>query len=135
MHGKSGAFGSSRKHGRVHSGVTMDPRTIWLHRDAPPKPAFGAPCNGCGTCCAAEPCPLGMLFSLRTRGRCRMLRFDAGASRYRCGVLPTSDAADRGARTATWADWSRRVARRLVARWIGAGIGCDSSNEAIAARR
>jgi len=54
----------------------MASRTIWLHRDALPKPDFGAPCNGCGVCCASEPCPLGVLLSWRRRGRCRLLHVD-----------------------------------------------------------
>jgi hypothetical protein len=66
----------------------MAERTIWLHRDAPPKPAAGAACNGCGVCCAAEPCPAGMLLSLRVRGRCRLLRFEPAQSRYHCGLMP-----------------------------------------------
>src|SRR6185436_20633224 len=85
----------------VHA--TMALRTIWLHRDAPPKPAVGQPCNGCGVCCAAEPCPLGMLLSLRTRGRCRMLRFDPAQSLYRCGLVPTPTRAHAMGWTARWA--------------------------------
>ena len=26
-------------------------QVVWLHPAAPPKPAEGAPCNGCGLCC------------------------------------------------------------------------------------
>jgi hypothetical protein len=100
----------------------MVSHTIWLHRDAPPKPAVGELCTGCGVCCASEPCPPGMLLSLRARGRCRMLRFDPATARYRCGLMPAADAA-----------WPQRVWRALVARWIGAGLGCDSTAEAIAA--
>jgi hypothetical protein len=96
----------------------MAERTIWLHRDAPPKPAAGAACNGCGVCCAAEPCPAGMLLSLRVRGRCRLLRFEPAQSRYHCGLMPGPGAA-------------RGVLRALVARWIGAGLGCDSTAQAI----
>ncbi len=29
---------------------------------APEKPAFGSPCNGCGFCCAAEPCGVARQF-------------------------------------------------------------------------
>jgi hypothetical protein len=125
MHGKSGAFGSTRVRNRVHSGATMAPLTIWLHRDAPPKPPFGAACNGCGVCCSAAPCPLGMLLGLRLRGRCRLLRFDAARSRYRCGLMPRADAPP--------ASWRRRVLP-LVTRWIGAGVGCDSTVQAAAAQ-
>ena len=101
----------------------MAQRTVWLHRAAPPKPAAGAPCNGCGVCCASEPCPAGMLLSLRTRGRCRLLRFETAPARYRCGLLTEPAGTQRG------------LLQRLAARWIGAGLGCDSTAQAIAASR
>lgn len=46
---------------------------IRLHVDAPPKPAFGAACNGCGVCCTLEPCPIGMIWSRRRHGACSAL--------------------------------------------------------------
>jgi len=105
-------------------------RTIWLHRDAPPKPLPGAPCNGCGVCCASAPCPLGVLVSGRTSGRCSRLRFDDVASRYRCGLVPRTPAAG-----ASWvARATAGTARVLLRRWIGASIGCDSTVEALARR-
>jgi hypothetical protein len=116
--------------------------TIWLHRDAPAKPPVGDACNGCGVCCSAEPCPLGMLLSLRVRGRCRMLHFEPAQSRYRCGLM--EDPSDMRAPVFAFGAAGplmpalshagpRRLLRRLVARWIGAGRGCDSSAQAIAA--
>ncbi len=90
-------------------------RIIHLHPLAPPKPATGAACNGCGVCCAAEPCPVGMLLSRRRRGACVRLRWDEAQQRYRCGLL--ADAS-----TPWWL-------RRLAARWIAAGTGCDSDLE------
>jgi hypothetical protein len=102
----------------------MATRTIWLHRNAPSKPHLGQPCNGCGVCCASEPCPLGILFSGRWRGRCRMLRFDAAAVRYRCGLI--RDIAPIG--------WRRSAGRLLdgwARRWIGAGLGCDSTAQVL----
>jgi hypothetical protein len=48
------------------------------------------------------------------RGPCVALRWDAQALRYRCGALLK---APQGWR------------RRLLARWIGAGIGCDADLE------
>jgi hypothetical protein len=87
----------------------MAPRVIHLHADAPAKPAVGAACNGCGVCCVAEPCPIGMLVSLRRRGACTALTWDPAGSRYRCGLL-----ADAG------------LGSRVVSRWIAAGTGCDS---------
>jgi hypothetical protein len=110
-------FDGSPEREKRHSPRTMATRTIWLHRNAPPKPQLGQPCNGCGVCCASQPCPLGILFSGRWRGRCRMLRFDEAAARYRCGLI-------RG--VADPFGW-RRVLDGWTRRWIGAGLGCDST--------
>jgi hypothetical protein len=52
-----------------------------------------------------------MLLSRRRSGACAMLRWDG--QRYRCGALAGASG------------WRRR----LLARWIGAGRGCDSSAE------
>lgn len=97
------------------------PTTIWLHADAPAKPVVGAACNGCGVCCASEPCPIGTMVSLSRRGRCRALAWDNALRRYRCGLLPRP-APGPASRPAglTWRE-------RLLRRWIGAGIGCDST--------
>lgn len=99
----------------------MAPRVIHLHQAAPPKPAVGAACNGCGVCCAAEPCPLGMLLSRRRRGACVALAWDEAAARYRCDVL---------AQPRRWLRWlPPTLARPAAARWIAAGRGCDSDLE------
>jgi hypothetical protein len=96
--------------------MNAPPQIVHLHRQAPPKPAPGAACNGCGVCCASTPCPLGMLLSGRVRGRCRLLQWNEGERRYRCGAMAA-------------AGWRRR----LAARWIAAGRGCDSWVEVEAA--
>lgn len=109
--------------------ASMSPETrriILLHPMAPPKPAVGQACNGCGVCCMAEPCPVGMVLSLRRRGACRRLRWDDAAQRYRCGLL---QALAPGAR----AGWLSRTGARLTARWIAAGQGCDAEYEATSA--
>ena len=104
----------------------MVTRTIHLHREAPPKPAPGAPCNGCGVCCAAETCPLGLLLFRRRRGPCPALSWhgETGAGRYRCGLLMAP------AHHLRWlpSRWES-TAGRLFARWIAAGTGCDSDAE------
>jgi hypothetical protein len=86
---------------------------ILLHPEAPPKPAEGAACNGCGVCCAAEPCPVGQILSRRRTGACVALRWAEGERRYRCGVV------DDPGRHLSWG-------RRLALRWIAAARGCDS---------
>ena len=100
----------------------MSRQVIRLHPAAPSKPAEAAPCNGCGVCCAAEPCPLGMLVSGRRSGACAALSWNDDAGAYRCGlveapgtVLPWLPAALGPAAT------------RLARRWISAASGCDSS--------
>lgn len=101
---------------------TGERRVILLHADAPPKPAWGAACNGCGLCCAAEPCPLGMMLSRRRHGACVALAWDEDQRLYRCGVLT---------QPARWLPWMpQALARRLAARWIAASRGCDASLQA-----
>jgi len=99
---------------------------------APAKPALGAPCNGCGVCCLAEPCPLGMLLSGARRGACTALRWQADSLQYRCGALvqPREVLAQSALRR-----WPRLAAlavallRRYAQRWIASGSGCDCSLE------
>ncbi len=83
-------------------------RTIRIHAAAPAKPVWGAACNGCGVCCLAEPCPIGTLVSLRTRGACRALRWNVGTANYRCGLIEVP------------------ALKAVIKRWIAAGRGCDS---------
>ena len=97
-------------------------RVIHLHVDAPPKPAWGEPCNGCGLCCLTEPCPAGMLLSGRRHGACRLVHWDTAAGCYRCGLMS-------GAATLRPA-WLAAVARRLARRWIASGAGCDAELDA-----
>ena len=103
-------------------------RVIHIHLHiyplAPPKPVVGAPCNGCGVCCLAEPCPLGMLVSGRRSGACAALRWQGEQARYVCGVV----APGAPALSARWrwlAPWVQRLARR----WIAVGVGCDADLE------
>lgn len=95
----------------------MTTAIIHLHREAPRKPAVNEACNGCGACCATEPCPIGAVVSLRRHGRCTALEWDEHARRYHCGLLLRAQA-------------SGPAAQRLVARWSAAGQGCDAPLEA-----
>lgn len=99
----------------------MQPVVIHIHPEAPPKPALGQPCNGCGLCCLAEPCPVGMVISRKRTGACEALRWQADAAQYRCGLL-TDTAEVLGPR---WT-WAAPLLRRLARRWISAGSGCDA---------
>jgi hypothetical protein len=93
-------------------------RVIHLHPQAPPKPELGAACNGCGVCCASEPCPMGMWLSRKAQGRCDALIWSDLEQRHHCGVV---------AEPQHWLPWlPRRAARALAMRWIAAARGCDS---------
>jgi hypothetical protein len=97
---------------------------IHIHPEAPPKPPEGEPCNGCGVCCLAEPCPVGVLVSGRLKGACKALVWSGEAERYHCGMLvgQVGTAADAGG-------WASRLRSRWVRRMISAGSGCDASIE------
>jgi hypothetical protein len=106
-----------------HGPVTL--RVIKIESLAPTRPAFGAPCNGCGACCLSEPCPVGMLVSRRRHGRCAALQWESSTSRYRCGLVTRpSRLLKLGHGLA--ARWLSRAVARLARRWIAAGAGCDS---------
>lgn len=96
---------------------------IRLHELAPLKPTPGQPCNGCGLCCALEPCPIGALFSLRLDGRCRLLRWHDEERRYRCGAMNAVQ---------SWPAALAGTGQRVVSRWIAAGGGCDCSAQPVA---
>lgn len=100
------------------------PGLIEIHPAAPPKPAQGAPCNGCGVCCAALPCPVSRLLLDHRRGGCPALQWDGPEQRYRCGMVLAP------AQYVSWLPrrWNAFAGRRF-ARWIAAGRGCDSDIE------
>jgi len=100
----------------------MSRQVIRLHPAAPAKPAETAPCNGCGVCCAAEPCPVGVLLSGRRSGACTALTWSEQAGLYRCGLV-----ADPRAVLPRLPAALAPAVSRLARRWISAASGCDSS--------
>ena len=83
-------------------------QVVHWHPEAPPKPPEGAPCNGCGLCCLAEPCPLGMLAlaAIRTRRPVRYVftreeSFLASAKRHPFSIRYTMGLKRDGHITAT----------------------------------
>ncbi|MFJ7441275.1 hypothetical protein ACIQW5_26935 [Methylorubrum thiocyanatum] len=52
----------------------------------PVKPAYGSPCNGCGWCCASEPCGIAREFiGADGEGPCPALEREGG--RFVCGLI------------------------------------------------
>lgn len=91
---------------------------------APPKPAFGAPCNGCGACCRAVPCLIARDLLGAFDAPCPALEFDAG--RYWCGLVRNPAAhilALRGHERAG------AVIRDALLATGYFGIGCDSTGD------
>jgi len=100
----------------------MSRQVIRLHPAAPAKPPEAAPCNGCGVCCAAEPCPVGALVSGRRTGACAALLWKSDAGHYRCGLV------DAPTQVLGWLPAAvAPLVSRLARRWISAASGCDSS--------
>jgi hypothetical protein len=106
--------------------------TIAIEPLAPPKPAPGAPCNGCGVCCLAQPCPVGIVLSGRRHGACVALRWNSTLAAYRCGAVAQpqqvlAERLPRGARglAAPLAPMLAALARRSIA----LDLGCDCGLE------
>ena len=114
----------------------MQAKVILIQPEAPVKPAVGAPCNGCGVCCLAEPCPLGGVVSGRFKGSCVALVWAAPdvvsglGGVYRCGALtqPRQVLRERLPLGFRWLapalSWGLG---KFARRWISAGSGCDCS--------
>ncbi len=100
------------------------PLLVYLHTEAPAKPVVGAACNGCGVCCAWQPCPLGVLVTGRRHGACDALRWSAPDQRYHCAMV-----ADPQAVWPRLPSLLRAPLMALARRWIAAGVGCDCDLE------
>ncbi|MES1982868.1 MAG: hypothetical protein V4443_10380 [Pseudomonadota bacterium] len=95
-------------------------QTIELDPRCPPKPDFGKPCNGCGACCAAGPCPVAYAFLFQFQGKCRALLWQEEGARYVCGMVVSPDRYVRLI-PQRW----RALSGRFFASRIAAGSGCD----------
>ncbi len=97
---------------------------IELHALSPSKPPLGQPCNGCGVCCAAEPCPVAVVFLFQRTERCRALTWQDETQRYICGMVAAPH------RYSLFVPkLLSKVMGRIFLRRIASGIGCDSEIE------
>lgn len=99
-------------------------RTVELHPLSPDKPAHGAPCNGCGVCCAVGPCPVAHVFLFQARGKCRALVWQDEPGLYVCGMVVCPERYMPLLPQAL-----RATAGRFFASRIAAGAGCDFAAE------
>lgn len=78
------------------------------------KPEFGSPCNGCGHCCAAEVCAVGVkALGEHAKAPCPLMRFHDG--RWWCAVVEEAERVD--------------IASGAHMKWrMGIGIGCDADD-------
>src|SRR5262245_19559041 len=97
-------------------------QVIHIHPAAPAKPPENEPCNGCGVCCASEPCPLGVLVSRRRHGACDALVWLDEDKVYRCGLIERPER-----HLFVGLHWLAPALRRIAYRYISAGSGCDCS--------
>jgi hypothetical protein len=119
---------------RICTTMPAPQQIIHIQPDAPRKPAPGAPCNGCGVCCLAEPCPLGVLLSGRRTGACAALQWQPSGL-YRCGAIAQPQVALRHALPPALHGSIPVLAwglGRLAKRWVAAGAGCDSTLTVVA---
>ncbi|MEA8593044.1 hypothetical protein PZT57_30825 [Pseudomonas aeruginosa] len=100
------------------------------------KPALGSPCNGCGVCCIAQVCDLGVALGDDQNCKALLQRSDGTFS---CGLVEdpyrfipevdlskwlTLDQMSGGAA-------GEQALKSLYAEMLGAGRGCDSDDEAL----
>jgi len=110
------------KSGQTTSGGVQ--QIIRIHAQAPQKPAAGKPCNGCGLCCAAEPCPVSRLLLSHRHGPCPALIWEPAPARYVCGMVKTPARFLKHLPQAV-----EKTAGRLFRRWIAADTACDFDAE------
>lgn len=90
---------------------------------APMKPREFEPCNGCGWCCAAQPCGIAVEFLKAPANEpCPALEFEGG--RFWCGMVRNpAKYLDMPA----WAGEMKGLGA-LYGKLLGIGTHCDSSD-------
>lgn len=103
-----------------------------------PKPKIGTACNGCGYCCAVQPCDIAVEFlGAASAGACPALERDSATGGTVCGMIVRplhyllADGLQRMGASAgdpalqpAHAELSASIAQAL-----GAGRGCDSDDD------
>jgi hypothetical protein len=99
---------------------------IRLSESLPMKPTMGDACNGCGICCAIQPCAISIEIIGRSSGRCQALEVNEG--RTYCGIVrrPAYYMFGDNVDESKTGDISV-----LFAAALGIGIGCDASDDLI----
>lgn len=91
-----------------------------IAKGPPRKPSEGAPCNGCGLCCALQLCPIAIEFIEAAEAPCPAMeyaggRFWCGLARYPSRYFGTPASSDR-------------LIRPMVQAELSIGEGCDASD-------
>ena len=86
------------------------------------KPAYGDPCNGCGLCCLAEPCPIAKEILGQSEGACKALVFDDG--RYWCDLVRGN--AHLYVNSLAGKDWAGNIYGKMLLKSGGWSGICDS---------
>lgn len=102
------------------------------------KPAFGSPCNGCGICCIAQVCDLGV--GLGDDQNCKAL-FQRSNGSFACGLVEDPYRFVPEEELSKWRCLDRmsegaageQALKNLYSEMLGAGRGCDSDDEALQA--
>jgi len=106
------------------------------YRQILPKPGFGQLCNGCGLCCAEEPCLLAMELGF-VDAPCGILE-DDGDGRFACGLTtnpyqylsrPQSEkwvAIDNVGKEECLVDLEKKSLIEYFKNRLAIGCGCDS---------
>ncbi|MFK4132014.1 hypothetical protein ACI2KR_06925 [Pseudomonas luteola] len=101
------------------------------------KPLYGDPCNGCGICCIAQVCRLGI--ELGDDKNCKALIQNSNGS-FSCGLVADPYRFVNEDELEVWQKIDRltgsnhgeQALKERFAAELGAGLGCDSDDETAA---
>ena len=87
------------------------------------KPAYGLPCNGCGYCCAEEPCASAREHIPNHLGEGACVALEREDDRFVCGMIRRP-----GHYMQLPSDWADVHLGGIFAAALGAGRGCDADD-------